>query len=302
MIDISPKFQTLRYARAGGEMTAGKSTIELVREKKIPKGDVLQVARAAGILAAKNTADWLVFCHTMPLDWVEVSIKLDDGLIKVEAQVKSIWKTGVEMEALTAVTAALLNIYDMLKPVDSSLEIKGIRLLEKKGGKSDFTPASEPSLETAVLVISDGVFEGKREDKSGLLVQEFLKNQALQVKFYEVLPDEREQIQSRLESLVDREKVELVFTVGGTGIGPRDVTPEATMAVIEKNVPGIAEAIRKHGKDRLPYAMLSREISGIRGGSLIVNLPGSPKGAKESLQALFPGLLHAFHILQGGGH
>lgn len=302
MIDISPKFQTLRYARACGTLTAGNSTIELVRENKIPKGDVVQVARAAGIQAAKNTADWLVFCHNLPLDWVEVSCKLGEKSIEVIAEVKSIWKTGVEMEALAAVSSALLNIYDMLKPVDETLEIREIKLLEKKGGKSDFTSKSDLSLSSAVLVISDSVFEGKSDDTSGLIVQEFLKQQSLEVGAYEIIPDEEKQIQSRLESLVDEDEIQLIFTVGGTGLGPRDVTPEATMSVIEKTVPGIAEAIRKHGKDRLPYAMLSREVSGIRKSSLIINLPGSPKGAKESLQALFPGLLHAFHILKGGGH
>jgi molybdenum cofactor synthesis domain-containing protein len=117
-----------------------------------------------------------------------------------------------------------------------------------------------------------------------------------------VLPDDREAIADRLCQLVDTEKVKLIFTTGGTGLGPRDVTPEATLAVIDRSVPGIVEAIRSYGKDRTPFAMLSRGVAGVRGDSIIINLPGSSKGALESLQALFPGLLHIFPMLQGKGH
>ena len=96
--------------------------------------------------------------------------------------------------------------------------------------------------------------------------------------------------------------VKLIFTTGGTGLGPRDVTPEATLKVIDRSVPGIVEAIRKHGRDRTPFAMLSRGEAGVRGDSVIINLPGSSKGALESLQSLFPGLLHIFPMMQGKGH
>ena len=302
MIDVSPKSKTLRFARATGYLRADKSTIDLVRNGKVPKGDVLEVARAAGISAAKRTSDWIVFCHPLPLDWVEISYELEADRIQVIAEVKSIWKTGVEMEALTAVSAALLNAYDMLKPVDDQLSISEIELVEKRGGKSDFTDDFSEPLKAAVLVISDGVFAGKREDKSGKIIREQLQDQPVAVEIYDVLPDEQDQIKSKIIELVDKNKIDLIFTTGGTGLGPRDVTPEATAAIIDSRVPGIAEAIRSHGKERTPYAMLSREICGVRGKSLIINLPGSSKGAEESLQALFPGLLHAFSMIRGCGH
>jgi len=119
---------------------------------------------------------------------------------------------------------------------------------------------------------------------------------------YEVLPDEKEVISKRLIELVDEKGISLLFTTGGTGLGPRDRTPEATLEAIDKEVRGIAEAIRSHGRERTPYAMHSRGIVGVRGKSVIVNLPGSRKGVKESLDALFPGLLHAFPMLEGEGH
>ena len=302
MIDVSPKFNTLRYAKAKGVLYASPETIQRVKDNTVPKGDVLQVARAAGIQAAKQTAQWIVFCHPIPLDWVEVSAEVEDDSIKVFAEVRSVWKTGVEMEALTAVSAALLNMYDMLKPLDDALKIGTIQLVKKRGGKSDFTDAFPEPIKAGVLVISTSTYEGSREDKSGRVIQEFLKNQPVEVVEYKVVPDDRAQIEQTLQEWADERGLDLIFTTGGTGLGPYDLTPEATRAVIEREVPGIAEAIRRHGKDRTPFAMLSREVVGVRGKTLIVNLPGSSRGAKESLEALFPGLLHAFPMLWGGGH
>jgi len=302
MIDVSPKFNTLRYAKAKGVLYASPETLQRVKDNTVPKGDVLQVARAAGIQAAKQTAQWIVFCHPIPLDWVEVSAEVEDDSIKVFAEVRSVWKTGVEMEALTAVSAALLNMYDMLKPLDDSLKIGTIQLVKKRGGKSDFTDAFPEPIRAGVLVVSTSTFEGSREDKSGRIIQEFLKNQPVEVVEYKIVPDDRAQIEQTLQEWADDRGLDLIFTTGGTGLGPYDLTPEATRAVIDREVPGIAEAIRRHGKDRTPFAMLSREVVGVRGKTLIVNLPGSSRGAKESLEALFPGLLHAFPMLWGGGH
>jgi len=302
MIDVSPKFKTLRYAMAKGTLFAKPEIVNRVIDRTVPKGDVLEVARAAGINAAKRCADWMVFCHNLPLDWVEVKFEFEEDRIKVFSEVKAIWKTGVEMEALAAVTGALLNMYDMLKPLDDDLSFDDIKLVKKKGGKSSFRDAFPEPLRAAVLVISDSTYAGEREDKSGKIIQQFLEEQPVTVEVYEILPDEKEQIRDRLIKLADDEKIDLIFTTGGTGPGPRDVTPEATIEILHKEFPGIAETIRKHGKDRTPYAMLSREVSGVRNNSLIVNLPGSSKGALESMQALFPGLLHAFPMMKGFGH
>ena len=302
MIDVSPKFNSLRYALAEGYLYGQKETLQRVFDKTVPKGDVTEVARAAGIHAAKRCADWITFCHPIPLDWVEVHFEQKKNKIKVTAEVRSVWKTGVEVEAITAVSAALLNAFDMLKPLDDSLSFGDIRVVKKKGGKSDFSDSFKKDIKTAILVLSDSTHAGKRKDKSGKIIQEFLADKPVKVEFYEVLPDDREVIADRLRQLADDEKVKLIFTTGGTGLGPRDVTPEATLKVIDRSVPGIVEAIRSYGKDRTPLAMLSRGEAGVRGDSVIINLPGSSKGAIESLQALFPGLLHIFPMMQGKGH
>lgn len=302
MIDVSAKFNSLRYALAEGFLYGGRKTLKRVFDKTVPKGDVVEVARAAGISAAKRCADWITFCHPIPLDWVEVRLEPEKDKIRITAEVRSVWKTGVEMEAITAVSAALLNAYDMLKPLDDSLSFGDIRVVRKTGGKSDFTDTFKTKIKTAILVISDSTHAGKRKDKSGPIIQEFLDLKPVKIDFYEVLPDNRDEIAKRLCQLADDEKVRLIFTTGGTGLGPRDVTPEATLSVIDRSVPGIVEAVRDYGKNRTPFAMLSRGEAGVRGNCLIVNLPGSSKGARESLQALFPGLLHIFPMMQGKGH
>ena len=302
MIDVSFKSNSLRYALAQGTLTTSKKTINHVKKKSVPKGDVLEVARAAGIQAAKKTSDWIVFCHPIPLDWIGIQFELKETQIIVTAEVKAIWKTGVEMEAMTAVSAALLNIYDMLKPLEDKITFSEVKLINKQGGKSQFTDLFDQPVSAAVLVISGSTFAGKREDKSGRIIKKFLEQQPVNVEVYEVLPDLAEKITNRLKELVDVQGIQLIFTTGGTGLGPKDYTPEATRPVLDKEIPGISETIRRHGRDRTPFAMLSREIAGLRKDSMIINLPGSSKGAKESLEALFPGLLHGFPMMWGGSH
>ncbi len=302
MIDISHKKSSLRTAVAQGSIIAAASVIERVKNGTVPKGDVLATARAAGIQAAKRTSDWITFCHPMPLDYVDLSFELGETEIRIEATVRAVWKTGVEMEAMTAVQAAALNMYDMLKPLDENLTIGASRLVKKRGGKSDFADRFHSAPRAAVLVISDSTHAGTRRDKAGRAVSEFLVKQGVDVAKYDVLPDEAEQIAVMLRELADDHSMDFIFTAGGTGFGARDVTPEAISQVIDRTAPGIAEQMRSYGFDRTPFAMLSRQVCGLRGRTLIVSLPGSTAGATESVQALFPGLLHAIPMMHDLGH
>ena len=302
MIDVSSKSNTMRYASASGKLFAGKAILDRIKNNDVPKGDVLQVSRAAGIQAAKRTPDWIVFCHTIPIDWVGVSHEFEEDGLRVTCEVKSVWRTGVEMEAISGVTAALLNAYDMLKPMDKEMSFGEIKVDKKKGGKNSFLDEFDEPLKAAVLVISDSTYEGTRKDKSGKIISEYLQKLPVDVKFYEVLPDKPDMISDRLIELADKEMMDIIITTGGTGLGPKDLTPEATRKVIETEAMGIAEAMRKHGLERTPRAMLSRELVGTRGNTLIINMPGSSKGAQESMDALMPGVLHAFSMIWGGGH
>jgi molybdopterin adenylyltransferase len=150
-----------------------------------------------------------------------------------------------------------------------------------------------------ILVLSDLATRGEREDRSGPAVREILEAHGWRVTAFEVLPDELDQIRNRLEAWTDSEDCEAVFTSGGTGIGPRDVTPEATRSVIETEVPGLAELMRAEGTRSTPLAALSRAVAGVRKGKLIVNLPGSPRGARESLESIIKVLPHAIDQIQG---
>ncbi len=152
-----------------------------------------------------------------------------------------------------------------------------------------------------ILVLSDKGAKGQREDRSGEVIKEMISSIGATVAAYEVLPDEKQLIADKLRTWCDTGGLDLILTSGGTGLSPRDVTPEATAEVVERVVPGISEAMRAYGREKTPRAILSRGISGIRNKTLIINLPGSVRGARESLEAVMPALPHALETLRGQG-
>lgn len=300
MKSVTEKCDTLRGARARSVIQTKPDSIERIKSNDLPKKDVLSIARAAGVLAAKKTSELIPYCHPIPIDFVSIEFTLGSDQIVIESTVEAVWKTGVEMEALTAVTVAALTVFDMLKPVDAEAEILSTKVIEKYGGKSDFKEFVPKDFRAAVIVTSDSTFAGKRKDKSGQIIKECLENYGLKPE-YVVLPDDVEQIQKKIEAL-SIEGFELIVTTGGTGLGPRDVTVEATRKVMEREIPGIMEAARGYGQRRTPYAMLSRGLAAQKGKTLILNLPGSSNGTREALSAIFPAVLHAYGMMNGGGH
>jgi molybdopterin adenylyltransferase len=158
---------------------------------------------------------------------------------------------------------------------------------------------STMSFRAGILTVSDKGARGERRDTSGEAIRERLKSAGGSVERYEVVPDEREKIGARLRAWADGGDLDLVFTTGGTGLTARDVTPEATLDVVERQVPGLVEAMRAAGLGHTPMAMLSRGVAGARGRCLIVNLPGSEKGVRESLEVILPVLSHAVEMLRG---
>ncbi len=302
MRDVSRKIKTLRSAVAEAVLSASPLTIAEIKNRTLPKGDALEVARVAAVQAAKNTSQIIPYCHPVGLDYAGVEYDLQQDRIRIEVSVKAIDRTGVEMEALTAASVAALTIYDMAKYRDDAMTISEVRLLRKKGGKSDFLETFPEPLRAAVLVMSDSIASGAKSDESGKAIVARLQEESVSVCRYEIIPDDEELIASRLISYADEEQFDLVITTGGTGFSPRDNTPEAMRRILHREIPGIPEAVRSYGQERTPYSMLSRARAGLRDSTLIVNLPGSRKGVADALDALFPALLHSFKMIRGFGH
>ncbi|RZJ75795.1 MAG: bifunctional molybdenum cofactor biosynthesis protein MoaC/MoaB [Flavobacterium sp.] len=294
MVDITHKTSTLRKAIATAIVaTSRQETITAIEQRKVPKGDIFEFARAAALFAIKKTSDVIPDCHPLPVEYANITYKIEDLSVMISVEVHTIYKTGVEVEAMHGASVAALVMYDMLKPIDKNVEIKNIRLQEKHGGKSDKNNFPN-DLKCAVVVCSDSVSAGKKEDTSGKAILEILGKQGLQGTYF-VVADDINQIQNKLKALID-DGTDMVLFTGGTGLSARDVTPEAVMPFIDKPIPGIMETARAYGQDRVITAMLSRGVAGFAGGTLIITLPGSKKGVEESLQAIFPQVLHVFSV------
>ena len=302
MVDITHKSSTLRVATAQATLKTSKvETIQAIIDGTVPKGNVLEIARAAGLFAVKKTPEMIPDCHLLPIEYTSIDYQLGEKEVVISLTAKTVYKTGVEVEAMHAVSVVALTMYDMLKPIDKGIEIHAIKLLEKKGGKSDFKDKLKDEITAAVIVCSDSISKGYKEDKAGKVICEKLTSAQVKVEEYTVIPDEYELIQAKVLEYQSRGIKMIIFT-GGTGLSARDVTPEAIEPLLERRIPGIEEAIRQYGQQRTPYSMLSRSICGSIGGSLVLALPGSTNGAKESMDAIMPAVLHVFHIMKGGQH
>jgi cyclic pyranopterin monophosphate synthase len=302
MVDITHKIITQRTATAQAIVKAGSpATIQAIVNKTVPKGDVLEVARTAGLFAVKNTSNAIPDCHPMPIEYTGIAYELLEDAVVINVTVKAIYRTGVEVEAMHGASIVALTMYDMLKPIDKQVEISTIKLLHKKGGKSDYGAKERLDLSVAVIVCSDSVSAGKKEDRAGKVITEKITNLGLKVSHYAIIPDEIKDIQTTINQLCEDQK-ELIILTGGTGLSNRDVTPEAIIPLLDRRIPGIEEAIRSYGQQRTPYAMLSRSVVGFKGNTLIMALPGSTAGASESFDAVFPSVLHLFKLLNGFNH
>ncbi|MFB6305527.1 MAG: bifunctional molybdenum cofactor biosynthesis protein MoaC/MoaB, partial [Flavobacteriales bacterium] len=263
MLDITHKTTTLRQATAKAEVEVSKEeTIDAVKNKEVPKGDVLEAARVAGLYGVKRTSDMIPDCHPMPVEHAEVNFEYGDNKIFIEMHVKTIYRTGVEVESMHGASVVALTIYDMLKPIDKGVKVKNIELKEKKGGMSDYRKKFKEELSACVIVCSDTISKGKKEDKAGIAIKEELEENSVEVKNYEIIPDDPDEINKKA-SEAEKANYDLLIFSGGTGLSPRDFTPDTLKPLLDREIPGISEAIRAYGQERTPYSMLSRSLAGV---------------------------------------
>ncbi|MBF2709808.1 bifunctional molybdenum cofactor biosynthesis protein MoaC/MoaB [Flavobacterium soyangense] len=301
MVDITHKISTLRMATAKATVKVSQQkTMDAILDNLVPKGNVFEMAKTAGLFAVKNTHLSIPDCHPIPIEFTSVEYEIHNLNIDIIFKVKTVYKTGVEVEAMHGASIVALTMYDMLKPIDKNIEISSIKLISKEGGKSSFKNRFPSAIKAAVFVCSDSIFAGEKEDRSGKIIVEKLEACGVETTHYEIIPDEIDVIQERTKAFAKDNQL-IIFT-GGTGLSPRDVTPKALEYLLESRIPGIEEAVRSYGQQRMPYSMLSRTVAGTLGNSLILALPGSTNGAKESMEAIFPHVLHVFHILKGNNH
>lgn len=301
-MNITHKLITLRKAIASAIVTVSDPlTIKAIQNKKVPKGDVFEFSRAAGLLAIKKTSDVIPDCHPLPVEYAAIAYAIQEFSILITVEVHTIYKTGVEVEAMHGASVTALTIYDMLKPIDRDVQISSIKLVSKSGGKSGSEFKEKKDIKSAVIVCSDRISSGKGQDQSGKIIIRKLEGYGLNVSTYEIIPDDEEKISGIARKLVS-EKYGLVIFTGGTGLSQRDVTPEAIEPLLTRPIPGIMEFARSYGQQRTPYAMLSRSVAGYINNTLVLTLPGSKNGAAETIDALFPHVLHVLDVADDGKH
>ncbi len=301
MVNIIHKNNTLRKALAEAVLSvSSQETIDAIVNNTVPKGNVFEMSKTAGLFAAKKTSDMIPDCHPLPIEFASIQFEIKDLDVHITSEIHTIYKTGVEVEAMHSVSVVALTMYDMLKPIDKNIEIKNIRLIEKKGGKSDIKDSGD-GINASVIVCSDSIFAGTKEDKAGKAIISSLEKNNVTINDYVIIPDEILDIQNKIKSDVES-GIGLIMITGGTGLSKRDVTPEAVRPLLDREILGVAEAIRSYGQLLTPYSMLSRSVAGMIGETLVIALPGSTKGAEESMDAVFPGILHIYKILNGGKH
>lgn len=320
MADVRGKRPTARRAVAAGELFPGDA-YEAIVERRLPKGDAMAMAEMAGLQGAKLASTLMPLCHPLLLERVQVRCVPvpERRAIRVYCEVATEARTGVEMEALAGVNAALLTLYDLTKPVQPALSLGGIRLLFKEGGKKGlwvhpdgmderereaYRPRAAARLDgvpAAVLTLSDRASAGAYEDRSGPALVEALTALGADVRAMEVLPDDAQRLATRLAGLA-ADGVALILTTGGTGLGPRDLTPEAMASVATRRVPGLAEMVRSESRHHTPLAWLSRADAVLIGHTLAIALPGSPRAVAQSMAILAPVLAHALAMVRGDTH
>lgn len=320
MIDVGAKAVTYRLAVAAGTIHVGAEAFALIRDRQLPKGDVLVLAEIAGITNAKKAHEMIPLCHPTGLDQVKIITELNENeaSVTVTCFASTHAKTGIEMEALAGVNGALLTIWDLTKMVEPDLRMDNVHLIAKLGGKKGLwlnpagvpawimdtiQPAIKPVLagrSAVVITMSDRAHKGEYTDQSGVALKDILTGYGATIADYRIVLDEADAIRAAVSETIQSHAPALIVCTGGTGVSPRDVTPEALVPLFDRTIPGIGELLRSDGAHYTSLSWSSRAVAGVIGETLVVTLPGNPKAVREGMKALLPDLIpHLIRIIRG---
>ena len=289
MVDITEKDRSLRYAKAQATVKVSKEeTIRAIVDKTVPKGDVLEFARVAGLFAVKKTAELIPDCHPIPVEYTHITYQVEAMHIHIFVEVKTIYRTGVEVEAMHGASVVALTMYDMLKPIDKGIEIQNIRLLEKTGGKSD-TKTSPKIFKACLLIYSDGVASGRKANKITEPLKGILLKHQIEITQVTIMEEKMQYLEEFLHNIATL-PFELVLVAGGTGITPKDLVPTTLQKYFEVSANSLMAAARSYGLERDFKAMLSEGVAGLIGKRLVVNIPGSEQGALDTMRPIAKGI------------
>ncbi len=321
MSNVSAKKISERKALAYGKIHVGEFAFNEIMNDNLPKGNPLTIAEVAGVIGAKKTADILPLCHPIDISavWVEIIPNKEESCFEAYVLATTIAKTGIEMEALSGVTTALLNIYDMTKPIEPTLTISDVHLLVKTGGKkgvwvcTDGIPPLAQAwldnelkvdkvlndLDVTTITMSDRASQGVYEDTAGESAKEILNTWGANVVAQSLIGDEKELLEKTLQEHLSK-KPEIIFTLGGTGLGGRDITVETLLPLFNKNATGLSQMLKAEGVARFTdKAWLSNSTVGIIDETLIITLPGSKKAVIENLDICYGIIKHAINMKNG---
>jgi cyclic pyranopterin monophosphate synthase len=316
MIDVSNKYLSFRRACFYGSIKVGKKIIELIKDKKIEKGDPLSLSEISGINAVKQTSKILLLCHPINIENVFIYTNINENTYSIDIYclVFSYSKTGVEMEAMFGLSTALMTIYDLTKKINPLSTITNMELIYKDGGETGIILNKDEvlpefikellikkenfnSINLVIITISDRASFGKYEDISGNIIKNFFSSRDAKVLHIFIVPDNKELLYKTFIKIISKYNPNLIISTGGTGISKRDITELVIKRLCNRFIPGIGEMLRNFGSNNTLNSWLSCSCAGIYKKTLIISLPGSPSGVTESLNIIKNILNHAIHII-----
>src|SRR3970040_982505 len=291
IFDISNRVETLRRAVSQAVLRINPEIITQIKNESSETA-LIESAKIAAILAAKKTWKLIPSSHFSQLENVKVELSLRNEVIEIVVELQGVCKSDLEIESLTAVSIAALTVYDMLRSSEDSVMIESIRLLRKSDEILGISEKVTRKLKTAVLIINVSEQHLEKDKQTEKFTIDALTKKDVDIVESKIMPSTQHEIEDTIKQFCDEKNIDLIITCGGIGLGPEDILPEVTMKLIEKKIDGISEILRFYGQRTSPLVSFSRGIAGVRGHSLIINLPGNIREISESLDLLFPRILY----------